>query len=91
MQATELLTKQGHTLEEVIDILRTEHGVEVDISDLIQRVGKAVYITALRRDAVKLQNDRVSFSQIAKRWNEQGRPSLDDESWTASTVSILIE
>lgn len=91
VQATELLEKAGHSLEEVIDILKVEQGVSVDIPGLVKAVGKAAYITALRREAVELQANSISFSQVARLWNDLNRPALGGESWTARTVSILVE
>lgn len=89
--AIELLEKQGHKLEDAIDILAAEHGITVDLVGLIQGIGKTAYIAALRREAVELQENAISFPQIASLWNDLGRPAIGGETWSARTVSILVE
>jgi len=89
--AIELLEKQGHSLEDVLDMLRTDHGVDIDISGLVQIIGRTVYVTALRKDAADLLGNAISFTQIASLWNDLDRPAFGGESWTARNVSILVE
>ncbi|MCW8847357.1 MAG: hypothetical protein OQK42_00285 [Sedimenticola sp.] len=89
--ATELLEKQGHGLEDVIDILMSDHNIELTIDNLVQTIGKQVYITALRKDAGDLLGNAISYSQIASLWNDLGRPAFGGDSWTARSVSILVE
>lgn len=89
--ANELLEKQGHTLDETIEILEAQHGITIDLVGLIQSIGKTAYIAALRREAVELQENAISFPQIASLWNDQGRPAIGGETWSARTVSILVE
>jgi hypothetical protein len=89
--ATELLEKQGHNLEDVIDILATEHDVQIDMQLLAQAIGRTVYIGALRKDAAELINNAISYAQIASLWNDLDRPAFGGESWTARSVAILVE
>lgn len=89
--AIELLEKQGHSLEDVLDTLKTDHGMEIDIAGLAQVIGRTVYISALRKDAADLLNNAISFSQIASLWNDLDRPAFGGENWTARNVSILVE
>jgi hypothetical protein len=89
--AVELLEKQGHSLEDVIDILMSDHGIEVTIECLAQMIGKQAYIAALRKDAGDLLGNAISYSQIASLWNDLDRPAFGGESWTARSVSILVE
>lgn len=89
--ATELLEKQGHSLEDVLDTLRADHGVDIDIAGLVQAIGRTVYISALRKDVVDLLNNAISCTQIANLWNDLDRPAFGGESWNARNVSILVE
>ena len=89
--AIELLEKQGHSLEDVLDTLKADHGVEINIAGLAQVIGRTVYISALRKDAADLLNNAISFSQIASLWNDLDRPAFGGENWTARNVSILVE
>jgi hypothetical protein len=89
--AIELLEKQGHNLEDVIDILVTEHDIEINIEGLAQTIGRTAYIAALRRDAAELLKNAISYSQIANLWNDLDRPAFGGENWTARSVAILVE
>ncbi|WP_428605977.1 hypothetical protein [Sedimenticola sp.] len=89
--AIELLEKQGHSLEDVIDLLKSDHDIEVDIAGLAQTIGKTAYVAALRKDAGDLLSNAISFAQIASLWNDLDRPAFGGENWTARSVSILVE
>lgn len=89
--AVELLEKKGHSLEDVIDILATDHDVQINMEGLAQTIGRTVYIAALRKDAADLLDNAISLSQIANLWNDLDRPAFGGESWTARSVSILVE
>jgi hypothetical protein len=89
--AIELLEKQGHSLEDVIDILMSDHEIEITIDGLAQSIGKQAYVAALRKDAGDLLGNAISYSQIASLWNDLDRPAFGGESWTARSVSILVE
>lgn len=89
--AVDLLENQGHGLEDVIDLLMSDHKVEIDIRGLAQLIGKQVYIAALRRDAADLLDNSISFNQIASLWNDLDRPAFGGENWTGRNVSILVE
>ncbi|MCW8945017.1 MAG: hypothetical protein OQL27_09615 [Sedimenticola sp.] len=89
--AVELLEKQGHGLEDVIDILMSDHQIEMTIESLAQTIGKQAYIAALRKDASDLLGNAISYAQIANLWNDLDRPAFGGETWTARSVSILVE
>lgn len=89
--AVTLLETQGHSLEDVIDILLSDHDIEITIDGLAQAIGKQVYIAALRKDARDLLGNAISYAQIANLWNDLDRPALGGENWTARSVSILVE
>ncbi len=89
--AIELLEKQGHSLEDVIDILMSDHDVQINIGGLARTIGRTAYIAALRKDVADLLNNAISFNQIASLWNDLDRPAFGGESWTARSVSILVE
>ncbi|MCW8906973.1 MAG: hypothetical protein OQL28_06970 [Sedimenticola sp.] len=89
--AIDLLENQGHGLEDVIDLLMSDHSVEIDIKGLAQLIGKEAYIAALRRDAADLLSNSISYNQIASLWNDLDRPAFGGENWTGRSVSILVE
>lgn len=89
--AIDLLERQGHGLEDVIDLLMSDHNIEIDIKSLAQTIGKQAYIAALRRDAADLLNNSISYNQIANLWNDLDRPAFGGENWTGRSVSILVE
>lgn len=89
--AIDLLENQGHGLEDVIDLLMSDHQVEMDIKGLAQLIGKQAYIAALRRDAADLLDNSISYNQIASLWNDLERPAFGGENWTGRSVSILVE
>ncbi len=89
--AIDLLEKQGHGLEDVIDLLASDYNHSLTIKELVELVGKEVYISALRKDAGDLVDNSISYNQIASLWNDLDRPALGGENWTGQSVSILIE
>lgn len=89
--AIDLLERQGHGLEDVIDLLMSDHNIEIDIKSLAQTIGKQAYIAALRRDAADLLDNSISYNQIASLWNDLDRPAFGSENWTGRSVSILVE
>lgn len=89
--ALDLLEKQGHGLEDTVDILVTDHDIEMNTAGLAQIIGRTAYIAALRRDATDLIGNSISLTQIATLWNDLDRPAIGGENWTARSVAILIE
>ncbi|PLY15009.1 MAG: hypothetical protein C0631_07710 [Sedimenticola sp.] len=87
--AIELLQSNG--LEDTLDILDSEYKVELTIKNLIVLVGKQVYVKALRRDALLLKENAISFDQIADLWNDLDRPAFGGASWTSRSVSTLLQ
>jgi hypothetical protein len=87
--ATELLMVNG--LEDVLDILLDEHGIDITMQQLVHEIGKTAYLSALRKDAGTLLSNAISYDQIATLWNDLGRPALGGPKWNARSVSILVE
>ena len=87
--ALELL--QSHGLEDVLDILRDEHRIDLTLPQLIHLVGKQAYRGSLGRDAQELMRNAISYEQIASLWNELDRPALGSARWNARSVSMLVE
>ncbi len=80
-----------HSFEDVLDILQTEHGITVDLAQLVNLVGSSAYSTALRREAHEFQSNAISLPQIVQLWKDFGRPPIGDAEWTASSVSRILE
>jgi len=80
-----------HGFDDVLDILQTEHGITLNLIQLVNLVGNSAYITALRREALEFQSNAISLPQIAQLWADFGRPPIGDTAWTASTVSRILE
>ncbi|MES9858261.1 MAG: hypothetical protein ABW166_16920 [Sedimenticola sp.] len=88
--AIDLLGKSG--LEDTQDILLSKHNVEMSMPKLAHIVGRDVYISELRKDALKLLANKISYEQIATLWNELGRPALGGHpKWSGRNVSILVD
>lgn len=73
------------TLDELLERLEREHGVELDFVALIHLIGFDAYCDALRKEVAQYQRNFLSFEQIAELWNESkmpapgGRPRWDDK------------
>ncbi len=80
-----------HGFDDVLDILQTEHGVTLNLVQLVNLVGNSAYIAALRREALEFQSNAISLPQMAQLWADFGRPPIGDAAWTASTVSRILE
>jgi len=80
-----------HSFDDVLDILQTEHGVTLNLAQLVNLVGNNIYLVALRREAKEFQSNAISTPQIAQLWSDLGRPPIGDTSWTASSVEMIIE
>ena len=80
---------ENNSIEDVLDILLKDHGIDIPEQKLIKSVGKDAYLTALRKEVVFLRENALSFSQIAELWNELGRPGLNGGIWTEANVSLL--
>ncbi len=80
-----------HSLDDVLDILQTEHGTTLDLPQLASLVGNSAYTDALRREAREFQSNAISLPQIAQLWKDFGRPPIGDTEWTVSSVSMILE
>ena len=80
-----------HSFDDVLDILQTEHGVTLNLAQLVNLVGNNIYLVALRREAKEFQSNAISTPQIAQLWSDLERPPIGDSSWTATSVSMIIE
>ncbi|MCB1752225.1 MAG: hypothetical protein KDI74_10940 [Gammaproteobacteria bacterium] len=80
---------QQHSLEDVLELLLENHGVELSLPELIQLIGKQEYLGALKRDVSELLKNAVSFEQIATLWNDIDRPAFGGPVWTSRSISML--
>lgn len=80
-----------HSFDDVLDILQTEHGVTLNLAQLVNLVGNNIYLVALRREAHEFQSNAISIPQIAQLWSDLERPPIGDSTWTASSVSMILE
>ncbi len=84
----ELLQNNG--LEDVQDILSQERGIDLPMHELVDTIGKELYIAVLKRDVKQLSENAISYDQIANLWNELGRPALSGPTWSGRSISVLI-
>lgn len=80
---------ETHHVDDAIDIINSEFGKDIDYNDLIDIVGRELYIDALSREAVELQMNSISAEQTADLWNACGRPTVGGERWNEVAVSVL--
>ncbi len=80
-----------HSFEDVLDLLRAEHGVTLDLAQLVNLVGLGAYKAALRREAQEFLSNAISLPQIVQLWKDFERPPVGDAEWTVSSVSRLLE
>ena len=86
--AADLLS--DHPPEEVIAILRQQHDSEIDILRLIRLAGEQPYVDALLREARDDESRPILPKQMAKRWNDAGRPPPGGGLWTAKKIHALL-
>jgi len=80
-----------HAPEDVMDVLRREHGEEIDINGLIHLAGTEAYLTSLANEVQMFSQNAISYDQAADLWNEAKRPAPEKPFWTASSVKALVE
>lgn len=85
--AKELLV--SHSIEETLDLLLQDHGVEMDVKTLVKMVGKQSYLGSLKKEVAFLHNNGISNDQIAELWNELQRPGPSGAEWTKETVTLV--
>jgi hypothetical protein len=85
--AKELLV--SHSIEETLDLLLQDHGVEMDVKTLVKMVGKQPYLSSLKKEVSFLHNNGISNEQIAELWNELSRPGPSGAEWTKETVTLV--
>jgi hypothetical protein len=87
--ARELL--EANNVDDVVDVLTQDYDPDMSVSKLIELVGNGSYVAALKREVSFLEENAVTFEQIAELWNQLDRPALGGDKWTARSVSILAE
>jgi hypothetical protein len=87
--ATALLEK--HQIEDAMEILAERFSTPIDYPRFIALIGHAGYRSALRHEIKELQDNAISFQQMADLWNSLGKPTLGGNRWTAHSVSMLVE
>ena len=86
--AIELLESNG--LEEVQDILDTEHALTLSMPRLVQLIGNTAYRGALKQDGELMLHNAITYEQIANLWNDLERPAFGAPDWNARSVSVLL-
>lgn len=76
--------------EDVITQLQQQHGIEIDLVQLIHLVGEHPYRSALEREAVELHQNRISAEQMAQLWNDSRRPAPGGGLWSAAKIEELL-
>ena len=87
-RAIELLESNG--LEEVQDILQTEHALTLNMPKLVQLIGNTAYRGALKKDAELMLHNAITYEQIANLWNDLERPAFGAPDWNPRSVSVLL-
>ena len=85
--AKELLVSSS--IEETLDMLLKDHGVEMDVNTLVKMVGKRSYLGSLKKEVGFLHNNGISNDQIAELWNELERPGPGGDLWCKETVTLI--
>jgi len=80
-----------HSFEDALDIMQTKHDTPLNMLQLIELAGQEAYIGALKREVQEFQSNAISVDQVAQLWKDFGRPPIDGSSWTARSVSMLLE
>jgi len=86
--AIELLQNNG--LEEVLDILQTEHALTLNMPKLAHLIGNTAYRGALKKDGVQMLQNAITYEQIANLWNDLERPAFEAQNWNSRNVSVLM-
>ena len=86
--AIALLENNG--LEEVRDILQTEHALTLNMPKLVHLIGNAAYRDALKKDGKQMLQNAITYEQIANLWNDLERPAFEAPNWNPRNVSVLI-
>ncbi len=79
----------SHSIEEALDMLLKDHGIEMDVKTMVKMVGKQPYLGALRKEVEFLHNNGISNEQIAELWNELDRPGPSGAEWSEATVTLV--
>ncbi len=79
----------SHSIEEVLDLLLKDHGIEMNVKTLVKMVGKESYLGSLKKETGFLHNNGISNEQIAELWNELERPGPSGAEWTEETVTLV--
>ena len=87
--AIELL--EDHQMEDVMEMLAEQFSIDMDYPRLIGLIGQSRYRHALRHESRELQNNSISFEQMANLWNSLGKPAVGGDRWTAHVISMLVE
>jgi hypothetical protein len=87
--AIELLASRSP--EDALEALQEDHGVSLEIQQLVQLAGVPAYIDALRREAAEYASNGISPEQTGQLWNDFGRPAPGGGLWSAAKVSQLLD
>ncbi len=79
----------SHSVEETLDLLLKDHGIEMNVKTMVKMVGKQSYLGALKKEVGFLHNNGISNEQIAELWNELERPGPSGDPWCRETVTLV--
>ena len=81
---------EGNGLEEVQDVLQTELALTLSMPMLVRLIGNTAYRDALKQDGGLMQQNAISYEQIANLWNDLERPAFGATEWNARSISVLL-
>ena len=76
--------------EDVIDELARDHNMDINVRELIALVGEDAYLTALRKEAVEYEENRILAEQTSQIWNEMSRPVPGGGLWNRQKIEKLL-
>lgn len=77
--------------EDAIDELARDHGMDIDLHELIAIVGQQAYLGALQREAIEYQQNQILEEQTSHIWNEMARPAPGGGLWNKQKIEKLIQ
>ena len=86
--AADLLTQQSP--EDTLRVLQQQHGIKLEMQQLVQLAGEAAYVAALTREADEYEANRILPEQTASLWNDIRRPAPGGGLWNAAKVNDLL-
>jgi hypothetical protein len=81
----------SNSVEEVLEALKREHGVELDAMALVHVIGLDAYTEMLKREAAEFRQNFLSDEQIAELWNGAHMPAPGGGRWSIKVVEGFLK